>query len=793
MNESPSPVTFGRILRSAPVVTLITALLIELLEPTPLNIPNPAIVLVLTVIYAAFREGIASGLVSAAIAAAYGFHHSTSGHAGPEYGAFEIRRDLITALALPTVAVLVAALRSRMDRSIDAERQLRISVDREADRSRKILDSISDGFLSVTSNYDVRFANRRAEQILGVSRDKLVGANLLELFPQGLESSMMEMVANAIASRTPIEIEDYYAPADRWYELRASPSEEDFAIYFRDVTTRHRVQESVRFQTRLLDALGQAVIATDLDGRIVYWNHTAERVFGWTREEVVGRQGVAMTHAAYTEVEDARLHARLRAGRAWVGEAVMASKSGSTFTAVLADSPITHENGSLLGMVRIVTDLTTRKSIEEEQRFLAEASAALATTLDAESTIHTLARLAVPVLADCCLVDLVDDDGSVRRLEAAHIDPKKEELARQIRRRYPLEPTTNHPVIDVIRTGKSQLIHRLAEHLERNSDFDSRHLGMLRDLAFRSAMIVPLAAHGRMIGALSLLSTESEREFTAVELRAAEELARRAAVAIENARLYEAAVVASRAKSDFLAVMSHELRTPLTTVMGYTDLLLAGVPRPLDDKAHTYIDRIRTAAWHLLSVIEQILVYARLEGGREQLHPQRVNLKDVLREAAALIEPVAAEKGLGFRVATPPDAMIETDPSKLRQILLNLLSNAVKFTESGEVTLEAWADHRRTTFTVHDTGIGIPTEYMDKVFDAFWQVDQSSTRQVGGTGLGLSVARRLSRLLGGEISVQSEVGKGTSFMVVLPVRWGQPLSPLVTHSVQTAQGGIERK
>jgi len=186
-------------------------------------------------------------------------------------------------------------------------------------------------------------------------------------------------------------------------------------------------------------------------------------------------------------------------------------------------------------------------------------------------------------------------------------------------------------------------------------------------------------------------------------------------------------------------------------------------------------------------------VIVTFEGGREQLHPQRVNLKEVLREAAALIEPVAAEKGLGFRVATPPDAMIETDPSKLRQILLNLLSNAVKFTESGEVTLEASADHRRTTFTVHDTGIGIPAEYMDKVFDAFWQVDQSSTRQVGGTGLGLSVARRLSRLLGGEISVQSEVGKGTSFMVVLPVRWGQPLSPLVSHSVQTAQGAIERK
>src|SRR5688572_10962422 len=171
--DNGAPVTFGRILRSTPVVTLITALLIELAVPTPFNIPNPGVVLVLTVIYASFREGMASGLFSAALAAAYVFHHSTSGHAGPVYGPFEIRRDLITAIALPTVALLVAVLRSRMDRAVEAERQLRSSVDREVDRSHRILDTITDGFLSITPQMDVRYANRRAEQILSVSRERL--------------------------------------------------------------------------------------------------------------------------------------------------------------------------------------------------------------------------------------------------------------------------------------------------------------------------------------------------------------------------------------------------------------------------------------------------------------------------------------------------------------------------------------------------------------------------------------------------------------------------------------------
>jgi signal transduction histidine kinase len=315
----------------------------------------------------------------------------------------------------------------------------------------------------------------------------------------------------------------------------------------------------------------------------------------------------------------------------------------------------------------------------------------------------------------------------------------------------------------------------VTDHLLRSIAMDSRHLCLMQELAYRAAVIVPLAAHGRVLGALSLLSTQAEREFGQADLRSAEELASRAAVAIENARLYEAAVVASRAKSDFLAVMSHELRTPLTTIMGYTDLLLAGVPRPLEDKAQVYIDRIRTAAWHLLGIIEQILIYARLEGGREQLHPQRIKIADAVRDAAALIEPVAAEKGLGFRVLPEPDVYMETDPNKLRQILLNLLSNSVKFTEKGEVVMEASTNQRQVTFYVRDTGIGIAPEHLQRVFDAFWQVDQSATRQVGGTGLGLSVARRLTRLLGGEVSVESVVGQGTTFRVELPLRWGQSL------------------
>jgi signal transduction histidine kinase len=188
---------------------------------------------------------------------------------------------------------------------------------------------------------------------------------------------------------------------------------------------------------------------------------------------------------------------------------------------------------------------------------------------------------------------------------------------------------------------------------------------------------------------------------------------------------------------------------------------------------HTgYVNRIRIASSHLLSLIEQILVYARLELGRERTHPVRIHVAEVLREAAGLVEPVAAERGIGFRVEQPDaSGTIESDPTKLRQILLNLLANAVKFTDEGEVLLSAAAANGSVVFTVRDTGIGIDSQHLGSIFNPFWQVDQSSTRRAGGAGLGLSVARRLAQVLGGDVTVESRHGNGTVFRLRLPQNW----------------------
>ena len=232
----------------------------------------------------------------------------------------------------------------------------------------------------------------------------------------------------------------------------------------------------------------------------------------------------------------------------------------------------------------------------------------------------------------------------------------------------------------------------------------------------------------------------------------------------------EAAEGANISKSNFLAVMSHELRTPLSAIIGYEELLADGITGPVNEAQKHQLSRMKASAQHLLHLIDQILAYSRIDAGREVVQADDVEANALAHEAAALVEPLAREKGLPLEVVTTGYTLpMGTDGGKVRQILVNLLSNAVKFTNAGRVRLLVQHDGATVRYIVSDTGIGIAPEHRDRIFEAFWQVEQPSTRRVGGTGLGLSVTRRLARLLGGDVAMTSAVGEGSVFTVTLPL------------------------
>jgi PAS domain S-box-containing protein len=449
------------------------------------------------------------------------------------------------------------------------------------------------------------------------------------------------------------------------------------------------------------------------------------------------------------------------------------------------------------GVVLVARDVTARRRAEDRASFLAEASRLLAESLDYEATLRAVAEASVPRLADWCAVDMLAEPRplgaaepwppNVRRLAVVHQDPAKVEWAHEIQRRMPPDWSQPTGLTRVLREGVTEFYPEIPDELLTAAARTSEELALLREIGFRAAVVVPLVARGLTLGALTLVMADSGRHYDESDRELAEELAHRAATAVDNARLYRdaeraraEAEAASGAKSQFLATMSHELRTPLNAIQGHVQLVELGVHGPVTDAQRGALDRAQRAQQHLLGLINDVLLYARIEGGRVEYDLRAVSPAAVIADVLPMIEPQLATKGIRLEVRVPPDAPpVWADHERLTQILLNLLSNAAKFTNAGgRVTVEllARADETRSDdprdagyafLRVSDTGIGIPREKLEAVFEPFVQVRQAYRPAQGGTGLGLAISRDLARGMGGELRARSVPGQGSAFTVTL--------------------------
>jgi signal transduction histidine kinase len=406
---------------------------------------------------------------------------------------------------------------------------------------------------------------------------------------------------------------------------------------------------------------------------------------------------------------------------------------------------------------------------EVRAAFLAEAGTVLAGSLDYDETLRTIVRLAVPQFADWCALDMIGASGALERLAVMHVNPEKIPLVQAIAERYS-DPQSPYTPDHVVRTAAPILIPEITDDMiVAAARGDEERITLVRSLGLRSYICVPLVAGGQATGALSFVTVESGRRFTDDDLRLARDVAFRAAIAVENARAYAEVRRANHLKDEFLATLSHELRTPLNAVLGYARMLRDQSLAP--DKQPRAYDILERNAAALAQIVNDILDVSRITAGKLRLERRSVDLRALVDDAIAAILPAAEAKGVEVRVDAPAMPIL-VDGDRLQQVVWNLVSNAVKFTPRGghvDVVAERLGDE--VAISVRDDGVGIASEFLPHVFERFRQGESRPTREHGGLGLGLSIAKHLVEMHGGTIRVASDgVGTGATFRVLLPCR-----------------------
>jgi len=579
----------------------------------------------------------------------------------------------------------------------------------------------------------------------------------------------------------------------------------DLATLARELAARSRdlrgAEQAAREQREwlrvTLASIGDAVMVTDPAGRLTFINPVAERVSGWSSSEALDRpleDVFRIVNEQTRAAVESPVAKAIREG-AIVGLAnhtVLVTKGGGEVPIDDSGAPIRDDAGRLIGVVLVFRDVTERRRTEQERllalererqartdaeaarrrlELLADASAVLASSIDYETTLTSVARLAVPALADWCAVDVVGDDGRPRRLAVFHADPDKEAAARELQTQYPPRIDAPHGIGRVIATGQSEFQPEIDYADFMRMARDERHATLVRALGFGSFICVPISAGGAVRGAMSFVRRQDGRRFVPDDLALAEALARRAALAIENARLYREAEIASRAKDEFLATLSHELRTPLNAIVGWTSMLRSGrLDPPTVQRALDALDRNIRAQ---VQLIDDLLDVSRIISGKLRLDIGAVDLGAVVEAAVDATRPAATAKDISIAVHVDPLAgPVPGDADRLQQVVWNLLSNAIKFTPNGgRVLVQVEALEARIRLRVTDTGKGIAPEFLPFIFERFRQAESPTTRAHGGLGLGLAIVRHLVDLHGGTVGAESAgEGRGSTFTVELPVR-----------------------
>ncbi|HWG47207.1 MAG TPA: PAS domain S-box protein [Gemmataceae bacterium] len=652
------------------------------------------------------------------------------------------------------------------------------------------LASIGDAVIATDEHGMVTFLNRIAESLTGWRQEEATGKPLETIFHIVNEKTrrvvenpvakvIREGVIIGLANHTILiardgterPIDDSGAP------IRGKQGEIlGVVLVFRDISERRKSEEEIRAneeQLRLaLDAGRMGTWDWNILTDEVVWSPTLEAIHGMEAGAFEGNFA-AVRKTIHPEDSDHFLRAiteSLQQDKACHIEYRMVWPDGAIHWLEGRGQVFHDEVGRPVRMMGIGTDIDERKRTEHVLRFLADASAALAEVVDYESTLQKVAHLAVPFFADWCTVDLAEMDGSVRRLAVAHVDPSKVSLAQELARCYPPDPNAPRGVHNVLRAGQSELMSDIPDSLLSQGAQDEEHLRILRELGLKSYMCVPLKVRGKMLGVLSFVMAESGRRYQAEDLALAEDLAHRAAVAVENARLYQELQEADRRKNEFLATLAHELRNPLAPVRNGLQIMRLASDRPdALEQARQMMDR---QLGHMVRLIDDLLDVSRITRGMIELRKECVDLAAMVHSALEASRSAIEAAGHELTVKLPSQPIsLYADPTRLVQIVSNILNNAARYTpQNGRIGLTVERQDEQAIVRVRDNGLGIPTQMLPRVFEMFTQVNRSLERSQGGLGIGLALVQNLVHMHSGTIEAHSAgLGQGSEFIVRLPI------------------------
>ena len=646
----------------------------------------------------------------------------------------------------------------------------------------KVVESLDDAIVSKDLNGTIRTWNRAAERMFGYAESEMIGRSIRTIIPADRQGEEDDVLARIRAGQTVAHFETVRRRKDGSLipiSLTVSPIRDDAGNVIgaskiaRDISERIRADFAARRLAAVVASSDDAIVTKNLDSIITSWNPAAERIFGYTEAEAIGRSIRMLIPPELQDEEDTVL-AKIRAGEMVDHyETIRRRKDGTLLAISLTVSPIRDERGTIVGASKIARDITERARLAAAAREhaavtqkLAEVGAAVASTLERDTILQKVTDTATELThaefgaffynvhenktGDA--YTLYTLSGAPKEAFESFPHPRATALFGPTFRgegNVRLDDVTQDP-----RYGKSAPYHGMPPG----------------HLPVRSYLAVPVkGVSGDVIGGLFFGHSRAGM-FTEHHERLADGIAAWASVALENARLYVEAQNANRMKDEFLAVLSHELRTPLNAIVGYARLLRGGILSR--EKAERGLETLERNATWLTQIVEDVLDVSRIVAGKIRLDVQAVELPLILDNAVATVQPAADAKGVRLQtIMDPRVGPVSGDPDRLQQVVWNLLSNAVKFTpKHGRIQVRLERVDSHVEIVVSDTGIGIRADFLPYVFERFRQAEAGTTRKTGGLGLGLAIVRHIVEMHGGTVHAASPgEDQGATFRVRLPL------------------------